>query len=834
MSLYPFPNQRYTSQLGLALYGMDEVLAENMLLIDGTFSAGSTVFVNSALVTSPNFNNTTPAAPAGKSNVIWQVDINGNVSAYVPTPAAGGVTSLSGDSVVYDNSMSVGAVTLSLISQVKNTVFSGPAAGSNAAPTFRALVSADLANTIVLASGIAATTQPPIDNSTLIATDAFVQTAVELSMATVPLSITGGTYSFASLGVNALVNYTATAGAITAITIWIPFVGSGYAIGDIVTPAGGNYDAMIVVTAISGAGAPTAGTILYGGTGYTSGTSKAAGVTISVPYTWLLSGTLTSNATFIMTPGTYLTQSNQWIFCNNTTGAFTVTVGVAAPGTDAPSGGRTVVIPQGANNSRSVLVQTDGELNTDLCGIINGADLTVGALSNGMTATTQSVGDNSTKLATTAFVLGQGFGSGTVTSFSAGNLSPLFTTSVATATTTPALSFSLSNAAGGTVFGNATTSAAAPGYTIAPVLGIPGTSTGSIAIASSTASGKYTITAPANAATPTLTLPTGTGTFCVSASSPLTLNATTGNMTFSGSGAITWDQIGNAAANLTLANAAFTTTFQQTANTIWLWQNTTTATSGTTNASPLLELAANYWTGAASATDTWSIGSSLAAGTNGASTLTIAHSGSTGIPICKVLGVPITSDGNGTRINSIGTLGGISSEYIFLNSGNGIGFGKSPAAANAILLAGVYGFCAVQTATNSADTGISRVGVASLAIGNGTAGDTTGNLSFGTVAKYNGTATVRNGIAAEYASSDLTAQSAAITATTLLSAPQTGMYKVSWSATITTASDISSVLGGTNGFQVIYTSPTDSVAKTTVPGNSVTCAQILQEQQWEA
>lgn len=36
-------------------------------------------------------------------------------------------------------------------------------------------------------------------------------------------------------------------------------------------------------------------------------------------------------------------------------------------------------------------------------------------------------------------------GSGTVTSFSAGNLSPLFTTSVATATTTPALSFTLSS-----------------------------------------------------------------------------------------------------------------------------------------------------------------------------------------------------------------------------------------------------------------------------------------------------------------------------------------------------------------------------------------------------
>jgi len=55
-----------------------------------------------------------------------------------------------------------------------------------------------------------------------------------------------------------------------------------------------------------------------------------------------------------------------------------------------------------------------------------------------------------------------GGGTGTVTSFSSGNLSPLFTTSVATSTTTPALSFSLSNAGAGTIFGNATSSSAAP------------------------------------------------------------------------------------------------------------------------------------------------------------------------------------------------------------------------------------------------------------------------------------------------------------------------------------------------------------------------------------
>lgn len=52
-------------------------------------------------------------------------------------------------------------------------------------------------------------------------------------------------------------------------------------------------------------------------------------------------------------------------------------------------------------------------------------------------------------------------GSGTVTSFSSGNLSPLFTTTVATATTTPALSFTLSNATANTVFAGPTSGGAA-------------------------------------------------------------------------------------------------------------------------------------------------------------------------------------------------------------------------------------------------------------------------------------------------------------------------------------------------------------------------------------
>lgn len=63
-----------------------------------------------------------------------------------------------------------------------------------------------------------------------------------------------------------------------------------------------------------------------------------------------------------------------------------------------------------------------------------------------------------------------GAGVGTVTAFSSGNLSPLFTTNVATSTTTPALTFSLSNAGANTYFGNATGGSTAPSFTAAGAL----------------------------------------------------------------------------------------------------------------------------------------------------------------------------------------------------------------------------------------------------------------------------------------------------------------------------------------------------------------------------
>jgi hypothetical protein len=400
MSVPYYPQNIITPNLGLALNGMDEVLAEDMILIDNAFGSGSAVRVNGAVVSNPNFNGTTPAAPVGDTNVTFQTDINGNTSAFVPSSVA------------------------------------------PILPVTKAAIASNWLNSYNAATGLFTATQPA---------------ASDLSNGT---------------------------------------TGTG---------------AVVLASAISG------------------------------------------------------------------------------------------------------------------------------------------------------------FGTGSVTSVSSGNVDSIATVSVATATTTPAISFALSTQTANTVWAGPTTgSAAAP-----------------------------TFRALVAADIPAITVP--------------------------------WSSLGNALANLTLANAGFTTTFNQTSAVAWLWKNTTVATVSTTNASPLLELAANYWaTGAVSAPDTWTMQSSVAAGLNGVSTLAFSHAGSTATPFVFVPNLQIVGAG---LLVSRTWVGNTSSTTTVAISATNIGISQSG--------------CAI---TWVGDAGISRLGAASLAIGNGTAGNTTGNLSYNRVnlagADYAGQATI--------------------------------------------------------------------------------------------
>ena len=113
---------------------------------------------------------------------------------------------------------------------------------------------------------------------------------------------------------------------------------------------------------------------------------------------------------------------------------------------------------------------------------------------------------------------------GGLTGIAAGNLSPLFTTTVTSANPQiPTINFSLTTASGGTVFGNTSASTASPSYTANPVLGrtgltgtlgLRGTTSGEITIQPQSAAGTYNFNLPTTAGTATylLTSQGGAGT----------------------------------------------------------------------------------------------------------------------------------------------------------------------------------------------------------------------------------------------------------------------------------------------------------------------------------
>jgi len=124
-------------------------------------------------------------------------------------------------------------------------------------------------------------------------------------------------------------------------------------------------------------------------------------------------------------------------------------------------------------------------------------------------------------------------GSGGVTNFSSGNLAPLFTTSVANSTTTPALSFSLSTVANNTFFGNHSGSTATPSF-IQPALT---DFSGRLTIAQFPTTGAFTVDGSGNNVSASLTTGAISGTSVnVSGSPQITDNVSHASISF-GTGA---------------------------------------------------------------------------------------------------------------------------------------------------------------------------------------------------------------------------------------------------------------------------------------------------------
>lgn len=217
---------------------------------------------------------------------------------------------------------------------------------------------------ISLPSGSTATTNAnPYDYTTSVATDQTVVNLTDIQMALVPIgNITGGVYSFNSACTGNHVLYFASGGAVTGINTWI-LAGSGCQAGDVITFDAGNYDSLIQITAVNGSGQPTAGTVLYGGTGYPPGLSASTAQTgnNAIQWTFLLSGVLTSNVTIVGPYGPSLYNSNEWYLVDLTTGPYTITVCSAGSpsGSQACSGG-TVTLPHGYGFNGATSIFTDG------------------------------------------------------------------------------------------------------------------------------------------------------------------------------------------------------------------------------------------------------------------------------------------------------------------------------------------------------------------------------------------------------------------------------------------------------------------------------------------
>jgi hypothetical protein len=150
----------------------------------------------------------------------------------------------------------------------------------------------------------------------------------------------------------------------------------------------------------------------------------------------------------------------------------------------------------------------------------------------------------------------------------------------------------------------------------------------------------------------------------------------------------------------------------------------------------------------------------------------------------------------------------------------------------------VYGMAA--SIGIGSDTGLSRDSAGVVDVGTGAAGSKAGSLNLnsynvagngimssgGIFTTYNGDTLVGKGVPYTWSNVDLTAQTAAIAATTLkaVTANEAGFIQVCYVATVTTAASVSSALGGTTGFQVRFTDANDSVVKTYAETNPVISA----------
>jgi len=254
-------------------------------------------------------------------------------------------------------------------------------------------------------------------------------------------------------------------------------------------------------------------------------------------------------------------------------------------------------------------------------------------------------------------------GTGTVTSFSAGALSPLFTSSVATASTTPALTFTLSTAAATSIFGNSTGSTAAPAYYVptSTILNtwFGGTIQSAISLTTTGTSGAATFSGG------TLNIPNYATTTITGTTNQITASASSGAVTLS--------------IPSTLATTLFSSTQTSLGTTVTngvTLVNTTSAASGAQQISPALHMQGQGWmtnTPTSQPVDGWIYMLPVQGSTVAGSSMVFALSQNTG----SVTNVLVLNDGSGASLTGSYT----ATANFFAGSSSGFTWGTSGTAA---------------------------------------------------------------------------------------------------------------------------------------------------------
>lgn len=202
-----------------------------------------------------------------------------------------------------------------------------------------------------------------------------------------------------------------------------------------------------------------------------------------------------------------------------------------------------------------------------------------------------------------------------------------------------------------------------------------------------------------------------------------TLTSTTGYL---------WNNLANAGGALTLANAGNATTFNQTSAVNWTWANTTAAIVSASQSSPIINLLGTEWHASASAAGGMTAQFVPGTGTDAASTVNFAHTGSATGAMTYNFSGPVSITGNGSNPSIIQLIGNTTPWATVANNAGIMGPNGTTFTGYWLQLSATGPAAAGVALIGAPSSGVSQVtyGVATAAVG-GTGVSNTAMLTLG-------------------------------------------------------------------------------------------------------